>query len=515
MNQYVDAFLREVLDKVKYKKMHPYLAQELNDHIELLKEEIMEEEGLSEEAAYERAVAQMGDAKEVGEGLHKMHKPILEWRIILLVGILIGIGTFVLSYYTSQFNDGMQNMALKQGIFAGLASMYVIFIIYKVKYIKAEKLTYFMYGLSVILMVLTLSAGKEVNGVRRWLEVGPILFETCSVTVPLFILSFIGFIRKWGNQGLKGYVKLFVVAEVSIGLCAVQYFAKGIVLLISFIFIVVVYTYTSDFKGNRKRFLSYISIGIATGCIGMVYMIVSVPYRLERIMTFINPQRDPQGEGYILIYLRKVIENAKWVGNSFNIESGYVPLPVESWSELMFSFIIGSMGIISAISIVVIMSLLLIRCFKMAYKVRENYGKLVIYGFSMYFTVQVVMSIAFSLGYLPVGICYLPFISYGGTSLIMDMIMMGFVLCIYRYKDIAPYELLNQKIEVNTKSERNKESLLKQLFCVVADEEFDEEVEDIEDVLSAKPSSLLVKMAMVVLNHSKEVEEINVRFKNR
>ena len=90
MNYYVDAFLKDVLGQVKYKKMHPYLAQELNDHIECIKEELMEE-GFSEEEAYKKAVAHMGAPGEIGEELHKMHKPRMEWSILLLLLGLVGI----------------------------------------------------------------------------------------------------------------------------------------------------------------------------------------------------------------------------------------------------------------------------------------------------------------------------------------------------------------------------------------------------------------------------------------
>lgn len=201
MNQYVDAFLKGVLNEVKYKKIHPYLAQELNEHIELLKDELMMEEGLDEETAYEKAVAQMGDAKEVGEGFHKTHKPVLEWRVLLLMGALIGIGFLAISDYAIQF-DVEKRLVMKQIFLASIAGLAVIHILYKVKYSSLEKLTWVLYILSCILLIMTHFIGLEVNGIKRWLRIGPLLIQPVTLAVPLFIIAFTNFVRKWGNQGL-------------------------------------------------------------------------------------------------------------------------------------------------------------------------------------------------------------------------------------------------------------------------------------------------------------------------
>ncbi len=88
MNYYVEEFLRKALQQVKYKKMHTYLAQELNDHIEALKEELVEE-GLNDEVAYKKAVDQMGEQEYIGTSLHQIHKPKVELNIILTTICLI------------------------------------------------------------------------------------------------------------------------------------------------------------------------------------------------------------------------------------------------------------------------------------------------------------------------------------------------------------------------------------------------------------------------------------------
>lgn len=512
MNQYVDAFLKGVLGEVKYKKIHPYLAQELNDHIELLKEDLMMEEGLDEETAYKQAVAQMGNAKEVGEGFHKTHKPVLEWRVLALMGILIGIGFLAILGYDMQFEtDG--RLVMKQMFMAASAGFAVIYILYEIKYSCLEKLTWVFYIVPCILLVSTMFIGIEVNGIRRWVNIGPLVIQPATVAVPLFIIAFVNFIRKWGNQGFWGWFKVGLLAELSMILCMFGYFSKAVVLGISYIVIMVIYTYTKEFKGSRKKVIGILlTAGILGSILTVIYNMKYAPDRWARILTYLNPEQDPTGSGYVTLAVRQAVQKAHWMGSSINPSDLNGPFSYEGNSDLIFTFIIGHMGMLAAAGIVLLVVLMIGRCFNMGHKVRDSYGKMIIYGFSTYFALQFIMSIAFSMGWVSVGMSYMPFISYGGSNLVIDMMMMGLILSIYRYKDIVPYELLNKKIEAKVTTEK-KVSLFKDMFMVIADEE--ELDEELEEVIAEKPSSLLVKLAMVILRHSSEVEKMDVKFKGR
>lgn len=480
MNQHVDAFLRGVLGEVKYKKIHPYLAQELNDHIELLKDDLMMEEGLDEAAAYEKAVAQMGNAKEVGEGFHKTHKPVLEWRVLLLMGVLIGIGFLAISGYAMQFEEE-KRLVIKQMLMAGAAGLAVIYILYKIKYSYLEKLTWVFYIVPCILLLLTQCIGLEVNGIRRWINIGPIVIQPAAVAVPLFIIAFVSFIRKWGNQGFWGWFKVVLFAELSMMLCMLGYFSKAVVLGLSYIVIMIIYTYTKEFKGSRKKVLGIMAFGGTFGSIStVIYNMKYAPERWERILDYLNPLRDPIGSGYVTLAVRETVKKAHWIGNSIEVKDLNGPFAYEGNSDLIFTFIIGHMGMLAAAGIVLLVVLMIGRCFNMGYRVRDSYGKMIIYGFSAYFALQFMMSIAFSMGWVSVGMSYMPFISYGGSNLVIDMMMMGLILSIYRYKDIVPYELINKNIGIK-ETAKKKVDLLKDMFTVISDEdELDEVLEEMD-----------------------------------
>lgn len=143
MNHYVDTFLKDVLEKVKYKKIHPYLAQELNDHIGCLKEDLMES-GLDEEQAYKEAVSHMGEAEGIGENLHKMHKPRMGWSILLLLIGLIGIGLWTMLTYSQV---GGQSFYLRKQIMWVIVGIGIFLVtMYCSDYKRWENYTSLFYG---------------------------------------------------------------------------------------------------------------------------------------------------------------------------------------------------------------------------------------------------------------------------------------------------------------------------------------------------------------------------------
>lgn len=449
MNQYVDVFLKAVLEKVKYKKMHPYLAEELNDHIELLKEEFLEE-GLSEEQAYKRAVEQMGEPNIVGESLHKVHKPRMEWSILLVVAALISIGIVTLMVYANQSSD----YSFKRQIVFAVLGCGVFLATYLMDYRHLERGSLALYTLGILLVLGTAFFGIEVNGRRTWLSIGGVALQATSVAVPLITISFVGLTRKWVNKGLAGYIRIATCALFASLVCGLNQMMIGALLLITCLCIFISYLFSAEFKGDRRRVGRSLIGGILLIACSLVYTVVTVPHRLERIRAWINPDLDPNGSGWLVNHLREICKTSSWIGNDglFAVTEGelWMPFGPSTKSEYIFSFILGNFGILMAACVLLGVGLLIIRCFKSATKINELYGRNLLYAISCYFTLQFIFNIGLNLGILPSGSAYLPFISYGGSNLICDMALMGFFLGVYRRKDIMPAQLLKgEEVSVN------------------------------------------------------------------
>lgn len=429
--------------------MHPYLAEELNDHIELLKEDFLEE-GLSEEQAYKRAVEQMGEPNIVGESLHKVHKPKVEWSILLLIVALISIGILTLMVYANQSSD----YSFKRQIVFVILGCGVCLVTYLMDYRNLERWSLALYAAGILLVLGTAFFGIEVNGRRAWLSIGGVAFQATSVAVPLITISFVGLTRKWMNKGLAGYVRLAICALFASLVCGLNQMMTGVLLLITCLCIFISYLFSAEFKGNRRRVGRSLIGGILLiGC-SLVYTVVTVPYRLDRIRAWINPDLDPNGSGWLVNHLREIRKTSSWIGNDglFAVTEGelWMPFGPSTKSEYIFSFILGNFGILMAACVLLGVGLLIIRCFKSATKINELYGRNLLYAISYYFTLQFIFNIGLNLGILPSGSAYLPFISYGGSNLVCDMALMGFFLGVYRRKDIMPVELLKgEEVSVN------------------------------------------------------------------
>lgn len=483
MNPYVDAFLKKALQQVRYKKMHPYLAQELNDHIELLKEELINE-GMDEETAYEQAVKHMGQPESIGKSLHEIHKPKIEWGVVITLIAIIAVGLFVLGRCSREYSQA--RYIEKQLLFVAIGIVSFL-MLYYMDYSKLERVSGVLYGLGAIAIIMTIITGREINGVRRWLGIGPIMISTSHIAMPLFIISYVGFIRKWANKGIQGYTFLIGTGLMVVILSMTMGAPQGIDLTVILLCIFITYVMSEAFKGNRKRVGAILlSVGILIIGSGS-YFIFSAPWRVARLMAWIDPSRDPVDKGYSYNVIREILSGATWLGRGEGIKIEQIGEYLSIEADFIFTFIIGTMGYLVAGGIVILIGSMLIRCFKVTKKVNDEYGRMLLNAISIYFLIQYTMSLLVNISLAPTTAVSIPFMSYGGSGLVCDLAIMGLFLGIYRRKDIMPNELLKIK----------------------------EETQSVGPDKNRKYGNLLLGWALHVLRTSEDIEEVNITFKQK
>lgn len=484
MNQHVQEFLKKALEPVKYKKIHPYLAQELNDHIESLKEELMDK-GLDEEIAYEKAVKEMGEPEYIGASLHQIHKPKVEWRVILTMIAVIGIGIFALGMVEMQSEWYAERQQLvKQVIFIG-AGIVSFSILYFIDYRKLEKISPLFYIAGAGLIIATLIIGWEINGIKCILMAGRVMVRSTCVAMPLFIISYVAFVRKWANRGLIGYGVLTGTGVIAIILCTAIGAMEGVYMTIVFASTFITYMMSKSFKGNRRQVVGGLLSGGTLGLGFITWYICHSEQRVERIMTWIDPSIDPVGAGYLVNVIREILSGTVWLGKGTGIKIEHIDQYLPELNEdFIFTFIMGTMGYLAAGGVVLVISMMLIRCFKASKKVTDEYGRMLLRTISIFFTVQYVMSLMMNMALVPVTAASIPFMSYGRGRIVWDLALMGFFLGIYRRKDIVPCELLKEEIE--GAEEKDK-----------------------------KYNSIILSWALHILRSSENIEEVNITFREK
>ena len=193
---HIKEFLDSVCDEIRYKPIRKDIAEELSLHIEEGKMNYVEE-GLSEEEAEERAVSNMGDAEEIGKKLNKIHRPKLDWILLVLVAILIGFGFLIIFIRATREQDTYSiERAIKFVSIGIIASVVVYFMDYR----KSSKYCMHFYIISSLLLILTIIIGSPYNGTHKYIWIPGIFFSANYICTYLYIIAFAGFLNKYNYE---------------------------------------------------------------------------------------------------------------------------------------------------------------------------------------------------------------------------------------------------------------------------------------------------------------------------
>ena len=442
MHKYIFQFLNDVCEQIKYKSTHGHISEELQCHIGKLADKYIEN-GMDENEAVKKAVKQMGDPVDIGRKLDKIHRPKTEWSIISLIGVMISIGGIVLFSIAS---DGFlmigSHQLIRYAIYILLGIGICVFF-YFFDYTKLEKYSLHIFIGAIVFLFVSTKFGLKLNGIP-YVKIGAFSFAVVPIALPLFFISLSGIANKWATGNIRHIFKLLGLAAIAaIFSCFIQPSVSVFMLLIAgFLVIITIAIMGKTFKGNRKKFLLSIYGFLTTSFILMLMNIIwRKPYIKARLLTFLNPGLDPDGEGYINVALVKLLSTAKLLGKNDNLYLNFegvktLALP-EASTDFIFTYIISAFGWLAGIITVLIITLVVVRMFLATRRINHQYGRCLAGSIITTFTIQALANILMNLGLFPITGFSLPLVSYGGTNFIMNMVLIGLLLGIYRRKDLV------------------------------------------------------------------------------
>lgn len=448
----IKEFLESVCEQIKYKPIRKDIAEELENHLEESKENYMQE-GLGDKEAEEKAISQMGDSKEIGRELNKIHRPKLDWKLLLIIFVLLCFGAIIASIRSSNLDAelfGIEGVSIRKFIEFVAIGTAISVAIYFMDYSKISKYSRLLYLLATILILFTLVVGVPINGVPHL----PLKYSSISpsvIAMPLYIIAFAGFLNNI-NKKSKIQMKLLPNTKCNMNLIKII-----ILSIISLMMLTAIPSITSAFilgltylilatikivmlKENRtKRIFKLWGIPIILGIMLLFYLTGSAPFKINRIVSSFNPESDPTGAGWLGVNRRKIIDSAKNYGEAENL-SDAINL-IDEGTNFAFTSILAHYGWYVSIAMV---ATILIFCVKLiidAIKIKDSYGKLLVIGISSMFIMQSIFNILMNLNLWIEADFNLPFVSYGGGSLIINMMSLALILSIYRKKDIIKSKL--------------------------------------------------------------------------
>ncbi|PFN29028.1 FtsW/RodA/SpoVE family cell cycle protein [Bacillus cereus] len=414
MNKKGERFLSEVTNHIKSKEAKSFVATELDFHMKQAKNMWMEK-GLSEEVAEDKAVEQMGSPIKLGQELNKLHKPKVDWFLLILLVAAMGLG-FLPIVALGHTNDLLMNKVIF--VILGIVTAFGMMLI---DYRKLERLGWLFYIIGVlILLMLYCFPNASMTG-EPLMKIGPIAID-CLMAVPFFFLAWASF---FNNSRIK------VMHLVILYLFSLYLFLIVSTLSTIFIYITMVFVMLWWSKLGKKKALI---ITIVPICLFIIKVSVSWSsgYHLDRFLGYLNPERDAGGAGFMYIRLKEVMSSAGWFGTYGDIK--FIPAPD---TDFVFASLTYYYGYVLALVLVLVLSLFVVRLVVISYKINDRYGKLLLVGGMTLFVFQFIYNVGMILGLLPIASISLPFISYGLTPTVFHALLMGIVLSVYRRKDMS------------------------------------------------------------------------------
>jgi len=389
----------------------------------------------------------------------------------LLIPVLILFGLGLLAIYSSTINNTLAQDNFQRQLAWGVLSIIIFFIVYSLPTKVFKTVAIPSYFLSIVMLILVLVIGRQISGSKSWIMLGSLGFQPSEFAkiatilavswylsrnntdidsfkdilvslaiglLPLMLILlepdmgtsivFIGVILTivfW--KGISSFSLFVVLSPTFIAVSAIfglAYFIVGLAIIIAFLII---------FKRDLFFSASIFALNLASGFFADYLFNALGPHQQKRIQAFIDPMSDPLGSGYNTIQAKVAIGSGGLAGKGFleghQTQLQFIP---EQWTDFAFCVIGEEFGFIGSLVVLTMFLILFLRILKIAFSTKDEFLSLVVIGILSVYFIHFLINMGMVVGILPVVGIPLPFISYGGSSLVVNMLMLGIVENIYR-----------------------------------------------------------------------------------
>lgn len=419
-SQEYNRYMEVVLSQIESREVQSEVSLELKHHILDISAEYLQD-GLTEAEAITQAISRMGDAQTVGRELNKIHRPRFNWSVFGLTLLLAATGLFMAYYIgvdTSMYISSQAQLPLRAIItILGIALAAGL---YFFDYRKLQAYSLHIYiGMVVVLVFISLQRGNWYYSVR----INKNLIAIC----PLFLgLSLSGLFRNWPWEKLKYYALALGLLSVPL-LLILLYPSTATGLAFTAVFFVTMYV------SGAKLWQVLLPILTISGAFPL-FLSLAAPYQLQRLSGWFNPGVDPNGVGWLSLLLRSLRQSAALLGRGSLPEPIFLPLHD---GELVLSYIIYNFGWLAGLVLLLAIIAFLFRVAGVGMKTKDSYGKSLAAGVTAFIGVKFLWNILMNLGILPLASFTLPLISHGHVDFLINMVLIGLALSIYRRRTLT------------------------------------------------------------------------------
>ncbi|MHB1127743.1 MAG: rod shape-determining protein RodA [Bacillota bacterium] len=364
----------------------------------------------------------------------------LDYGFIAAVAAILTYSIFVLTSASESIAQGMTGDPLyfvkKQLLWVGIGIV-ALLVILSVDYLRLERYSKIIYIANILLLVAVLipGVGNEAKGATRWIDLGPVPLQPSEFAKLGIIISFAHFLA--ARQGRLNTLKELLPCFAFVGIPMLLILRQPD-LGTSLVFIGIAFGMLF-IAGARPALLGSL---VVTGITGVILALVGhfrwglpLPlkdYQLMRLVVFLNPYNDGAGgrdSGYQMIQSLVAIGSGSWWGkgwkNGSQVQLNFLP---EHHTDFIFSVLGEELGLVGGIALLALFFYLIYRAIDIAYRAKDLFGTLVVTGVTSMFVFQLLVNVGMTIGMMPITGVPLPLFSYGGSSMLTNLMALGLII---------------------------------------------------------------------------------------
>ena len=364
----------------------------------------------------------------------KMRGETVDIPFLVLVLLLLLVGLTILysaSYAQSEYDTGYEistRYLQKQAVCAaiGLVAMYFFS---RIPAAVWYNFAWVLYGISIVLLLSVLVIGEEVNGAKRWINLAGIQFQPSEIAKFTMILLFARLTHRFGQDTKKFRYGVLGFGTALLGILVPLALEKHLsaIMLMGMVAVVMMYV-----AGTHPKWLL---AGAGAAVVFVIIYISFMGYAGDRVTAWLHPENDPGDTGYQILQSLYAIGS----GGLFGLGLGksrqkYLYLPFQ-YNDYIFAIICEELGLLGALLIIVLFAVTILRGYWIALRASDRFSTVFAAGLVTLIAVQTILNLAVVTNLLPSTGIALPFFSYGGTALAVNLGEMGIVLSISRTRD--------------------------------------------------------------------------------
>jgi cell division protein FtsW len=360
--------------------------------------------------------------------------PSVDYPFLILLLILLLVGLVMLysaSSAQSQYDTGYTistKYLQKQAVCAGLG----LLCMWAFSRIPAQvwyRLAWPLYGVSILLLLSVLVFGQSVNGARRWINIAGIQFQPSEIAKFTMILLFARLTRRYGPDARKFRYGVLGFGCALLGILVPLALEKHLsaIMLMGMVAVVMMYV-----AGTNPKWLL---AGAGAAAVFVVIYVTFMGYAGDRITAWLHPEQDPGDTGYQILQSLYAIGSGGLFGLGFGkSRQKYLYLPFQ-YNDYIFAIVCEELGLVGAVLIIALFAATILRGYWVALRARDRFSTVLAAGLVTLIAVQTILNLGVVTNLLPSTGIALPFFSYGGTALAVNLGEMGIVLSISRHRN--------------------------------------------------------------------------------